>query len=143
MRKLFGSVGGASTHLLGDVPAPVVHGPAAIAQVWRHVLSEVDRGLGRLELLPVVHDDAGFGELGAELIGVLVGDASRRGRFSTQPPVGSSARDCGATKHEREASSHGGDAIVSPATCLASRRPVPGRPHPVRPLQTEGRHEGT
>ncbi len=125
------------------MPATVVHGPASISEVWRHVRSEVNRGLGRLELLPVVHDDAGFGELGAELVGVLVGDASCRGRFPAQSPVSSSARQCGATEHEREASSHGRDAIVSPATCLASRRPVPGRPLPVRPLQTEGRHEGT
>ena len=138
-----GSVGGASTHFLGYVPAPVVHGPAPISGVWRYVRSEIDRRLGRLELLPVVHDDAGFGELGAELVGVLVGGARCRGRFPAQPPVGGSARECGATEHEREASSHGRDAIVSPATCLASRRPVPGRPHPVRPLQTEGRHEGT
>ncbi len=110
------------------MPAPVVHGPASIAEFWRHILSEVDRCLGRLELLPIVHDDAGCSELGAELLGVLVDDGNCRGRFPAQPPVGSSARECGAAEHEREASSHGRDAIVSPATCLASRRPVPGRP---------------
>ena len=107
------------------MPAPVVHGPASISEVWRHVLGEVDRCLSRLELLPVVHDDAGLCELGAELLGVPVGDGDWRSRFPAQPPVGSSARDCGATEDEREASSHGRDAIVSPATCLASRRPVP------------------
>ena len=119
------SVGGAPPHFLGDVPAPVVHGPASIPELWRHILGEVDRRLGRIELLPVVHDDAGCGELGAELLGVPVGDGSCRSRFPAQPPVGSSARDCGAAEHEREASSHGRDAIVSLATCLASRRPVP------------------
>jgi hypothetical protein len=123
---------------------PVVYGPASIPDVWRHyVLGEIDRCLGRLELLAVVHDGAGFGELRAELVGVLVGGGSCRGRPHTDSPVGSRTRDCGATEQEREASSHGLDAIVSPATCLASRRPVPGRPLPVRPLQTEGRHEGT
>jgi small subunit ribosomal protein S6 len=125
------------------MPAAVVHGPASIAEIWRHdVLGEIDRGLGRLELLPVVHDDAGFSELRAQLVGVLVGHG-RRDRPPAHPPEGSRTRDCGTTEHEREAASHGGDAIVSRATCLARRRPVPGRPHPVRPLQTEGRHEGT
>ena len=118
-------VGRAPAHFLGDVPATVVYGPTSIAEVWRHVLSEIDRCLGRLELLAVVHDDPGFRELGAELLGVLVGDGNRLGRFPAEPPQGSSARDRGATEDEREASSHGRDAIVSPATCLASRRPVP------------------
>jgi hypothetical protein len=103
-----------------------MQGPASISGVWRYVRSEIDRRLGRLELLPVVHDDAGFGELGAELVSVLVGGARCRGRFPAQPPVGSSARECGATEQEREASSHGRDAIVSPPPASPAVVPFPG-----------------
>ena len=63
------------------MPAAVVHGPASISEIWRHILGEVDRCLGRLELLPVVHDGAGLGELGAELLGVLVGDGDAGAGF--------------------------------------------------------------
>jgi hypothetical protein len=108
------------------VAAPVVHGPASISEVWRHVSSEIDRRLGGLELLAFVHDDAGFGELGAELVGVLVGDPGYRGRFPAQPPVSGSARERGATEQEREASSHGRDAIVSPPPASPAVVPFPG-----------------
>jgi hypothetical protein len=121
-----------------------VHGTASISEVRRHVFGEVDRGLGRLELLPVIRDGAGLGELGAQLVRMLVGHCWRRGRFPADASEDGRPRDRGATEHEREAASHGGDAIVSRATCLARRRPVPRAAAPaVRPLQTEGRHEGT
>jgi hypothetical protein len=109
------------------VSTPVVHGLAAVPWVRRHdVLGQIDRRFCRLELLPVVHDDPGFGKLGAELIGVLVGDAGWRVWFPAQPPVGSSPRERGATKHEREASSHGRDAIVSPPPASPAVVPFPG-----------------
>ena len=109
------------------MPAPIVHGLASIPELWgHHVLGEIDRSLGRLELFAVVHDDAGLGEPGTELVGVLVGDGCQRGRPPAHTAVGSRPRDCGTTEHEREAGSHVGDAIVFAPPASLAAVPFPG-----------------
>jgi N-acetylmuramoyl-L-alanine amidase len=138
------SVGAAAAHLLGDVPPAIVDRPPPVAGIPRDdVVRLVYRDLRGLELVPIVHNGTTFRKLGAQLLGVRVHIRSANRRRSAEKPVSGGARDRSASEHERQPGLHGGDAIVSPATCRVSRRPVPGRPHPARPPQTEGRHEGT
>jgi hypothetical protein len=110
------------------MPAALVNGTAAVAEIRRHrILNLVHRRLGGGELFAVLDDGARLRELCPQLLGVGIRNGNRRGR-TAQEAIGRGAGNRGASEHKGEPSPHAGDAIVSPATCLVSRRLVPGRP---------------
>jgi hypothetical protein len=105
-----------------------VHSAPPVGQVGLdRRLSLVHRGLAGIELGLILDHRPRLGKLGSQLFRIRV--RRRRGcRHAPHEPVDRRPGDGGATDQNGEPGSHEGDAIVSPATCLAGRRLVPGRP---------------
>ena len=72
-----------------------------------------------------MRDSASLARSSSACPSATVGAGAGAGFLRTQPD-GRRPRDCGTAEHERETASHGGDAIVSLATCLAAAVPFPG-----------------
>jgi hypothetical protein len=105
-----------------------VHGAPPIREIGLHrLLGLVNRSLAGIELGLILDHRSRLRELGSQLVRVRV----RRRlvcRHTPHEPVDRRPGDGGATDQDGEPGPHEGDAIVSPATCHAGRRLVPGRP---------------
>ncbi len=122
-----------------------MHGAPPLGRILRRdCVDLVDRGLGRLELSPVVDDGAGLVQSLPELSGPLV-DGGRRidpaRRLSADQPPQRGETDREPTGQEREAAVHGADATLLAASCLASR--CPRAPTPARPPRPKEGEFGT
>lgn len=97
-------------------------GRTPVAGLRRDALRLVDRRLRGLELLAVLRDDAGLGEL--RLQGV---DVRLRRLTPGDEAVRDASRNRDSTEQKRQPALHEADATVSPGTCSTIRRLVPER----------------
>jgi small subunit ribosomal protein S6 len=111
-----------------------VDGTAARLRILRSGLREVDRQLGALELVALLHDRAGLLELPAEVLRARV-DVRHRRLASAAPEAENGDR----AEQPRERALHGGDATLAAASCPVVAPPFPERCPQTGPIQTRGR----
>ena len=118
------ALGTSTAHLLGHLPATIVHRPAAVADLGRNRLRLVDRRLRSLELLALVDDASRLGKPCLQRLGMGFRNDRRRGAAGKRA-VGRGARNRGTTDQEGQPALHEADATVSLATCLAHAASFP------------------